>query len=84
MLISAIINLAKVAKTSKLINLAQPALFVAKRATLLENAGTVLLDHPLLMLPTTYKDLGDARYTLHSIIAAPRYPTDQAMPPTLN
>ena len=38
------------------------------------------LDHPLLMLPTTHKDTGDARYTLQGAIATPRHPTDQAMP----
>ena len=57
---------------------------MAKRATFPENAGTIPPDHPLLTLPTTHKDTGDARYTLQGAIAAPRHPTDQAMPPTLN
>ena len=46
-LFSTIDNLTKVAKIIKPINLAQPALFVAKRATLPENAGIIHLDHPL-------------------------------------
>ena len=36
------------------------------------------------MLPTTHKDIMDAKYTLQAIIIAPRHPTDQAMLPTLN
>ena len=55
-----VLNLIKVAKTFKPINLAQPALLMAKRATLPENAGTIPLDHPLLMLPTIHKDISDA------------------------
>ena len=46
-LVSAVVNLKKVSKTTNPINLAQPALFVAKRATLPENAGTTPPDHPL-------------------------------------
>ena len=84
MLVSAIVNITKVAKITKPINLTQSALFVTKRATLPENAGTIPLDHLLLMLPKTYKDIGDARYTFQGAIAAPIYPTDQALPPTLN
>ena len=57
---------------------------MAKRAKFPDNSGKILLYYPLLMLPTTYKDLGDARYTLQGIITAPRHPTDQDMPPTLN
>ena len=84
MLVSAIVNLIKVSKTTKLIKLVQLALFVAKRATLPENAGTIPPDHPLLTMPTIHKDTGDARYTLRGAITALRHPIDQAMPPTLN
>ena len=83
-LVSSIANQKKVAKVTTTINLAQPALFAAKRATLHKNAGTIHLNHPLLMLLTTHKDLGDARYTFQGIIADPRHPTDQFMPPTLS
>ena len=81
-LISTITNLTKVAKITKPINLAQHALFVAKGATFTENFGITHRDHPLLILITTHKDIGKARYTLQGIIATPRYPTDQDMPPT--
>ena len=57
-------------------NLAQSALFVEKRATFPKNAGKILQDRPFLMLSTTDKDLGYARYTLQGIIATPRYPTN--------
>ena len=83
-LVSAIVNLIKVTKTTKLIKLVQLALFVAKRATLPENAGIIPPDHPLLILPTIYKDTGDARYTLRGTIATLRHPIDQTMPPILN
>ena len=83
-LVSAVVNLIKVTKTTKLIKLVQLALFVAKRATLPENAGTIPPDHPLLTMPTTHKDTGDARYTLQGAIAAPRHPTGQVMLLTLN
>ena len=75
-LFSAIANQTKVAKITKLINLAQPALFVAKRAILQKNAGTILLDYPLLILNKTHKALGEAGYTLQGITATPRHPTD--------
>ena len=65
------------AKITKTIKLALPALFVSKKATLPENAGTIHLDHPLLMLPTIHKDIGDARYTLQGVITAPRHPPTQ-------
>ena len=78
-LVSAVLNLTKLSKPTKLINLAQPALFVAKRAIFPENSGTILLDDPLLMLPTTHKDTGDVRYTLQGNITTPRHPTDQVM-----
>ena len=68
------------AKITKLINLAQPALFVAKRATLPENAGIIHLYHPLFVLTTTHK----ARYTLQGIISTPRHPKDQVIPPILS
>ena len=54
----------KDSKIAKPIKLAQPALFVAKRGKLPENAGKSRLDHPLLMLPTTHKNTGNARYIL--------------------
>ena len=79
-LVSTIANQTKVVKITKPISIAQPALFVAKRATFPENSGTILLDHLLLMLTTTHKDLGDARYSLQGVITSPRYPTDQDMP----
>ena len=79
MLASAVVNLKKVSKTTNPINLAQPALFVAKRAIFTENAGTIPPDHPLYMLLTTHKDIGDAGYTLQGAITTPRYPTDQVM-----
>ena len=63
------------AKIIKTINLPQPALLVAKMATLQENAGTTRPDHPLFMLPTTHKDTRDARYPLQGIITA-SHPTD--------
>ena len=71
-LVSAVANQTKVAKITKQINLAQPALFATKKAKFLENAGTILLYHPLLMLPTTNEDVRDARYTLQGIIVTPR------------
>ena len=54
-LISAIASLTKVAEITKSINLTQLALFVAKMATFLDNAGKTRVDHPLLMLAITYK-----------------------------
>ena len=81
-LTSTIANLTRVAKITKTINLGQPAFFVAKRAIFPENAGIIHPDHPLLMLPTTNKDTGNARYTLQGIIAAPRHPTNQGVPST--
>ena len=83
-LVSIVANQTKVAKITKPINLAQPAFFVAKRATFPDNTGIIHTGHQLLMLPTTHKDLGDARYTLQGIIATPRHSADQNMPPTLN
>ena len=50
----------------------------------MENSGTIHPDHPLLTLPTIYKDTEDAWYTLRGTIAAPRHPTDQAISPSLN
>ena len=82
--ISTIANHKKLPKITKPIDLAQTALFMIKRATFLENSGIIHPDHPLLMLPTTHKDLGDARFTLQGDIATLRHPTNQDMPPTLN
>ena len=75
-------SLTKVAEIIKILNLTQSALFVVRRVTLPEISGTHHLYHPLLILPTTYKDTGGARYTLQGIIVATRYPTDRDMPPT--
>ena len=83
-LVSTVANQTKVTKITKPINLTQPALFVAQRATLLDNSGTIHPGHPLLMLPTTHKDLRDVRYTLQGDITAPRHPTNQNMPTILN
>ena len=83
-LVSAIVNLIKIAKTTKTINLTQLALFVAKRATFPENSGTIPPDHSVQILLTIYKDTGDARYILQGAIATPRYPADQAMILTLS
>ena len=83
-LISAIASQMKVARITKPINLAQPALFAAKKATFPENSGIIYPDHPLLILIIIHKDTGNARYTLQGAIAAPRYPTDQIMLLTLN
>ena len=70
-LISTIAKLIKMAKKTKTINLTQPAFFEAKRAILQDNSDASRPDHPLLMLPTTDKDVGNAKYTLQGIITAP-------------
>ena len=57
---------------------------MAKRAIFPENSGMTHPDYPLLILLKTHKDKGDAKYTLQGVIATPRHPTDQAMPPILN
>ena len=70
-LVSTIAKLIKMAKKSKTINLTRHAFFEAKRATLPDNSDATHPDHPLSMLPTTDKDVGDAKYTLQGIITAP-------------
>ena len=62
-LISTNANPTNVAIITKTTNLAQPALFMAKKGRIAREC-TTHPNYPLLMLPITHKDTGDAWYTL--------------------
>ena len=59
--------------------LAQPALFLARRATFPEIIGINHLNNPVLMMTATSKGTKDALHALQDIAFAPRHPTNRVM-----